>query len=50
MIPPTPSLRLYITFLTLLVKLLGLQERVPKESAGGWFQNWMALASYLLGA
>jgi hypothetical protein len=34
---------LFITFLTLFLKLLGLQERVPKTSAGSWFQSWMVL-------
>jgi hypothetical protein len=34
---------LFITFLTLFLKLLGLQERVPKASAGSWFQSWLVL-------
>jgi hypothetical protein len=34
---------LFIIFLTLFLKLLGLQERVPKASAGSWFQSWMVL-------
>jgi hypothetical protein len=39
MISSTPSLRLIYHFLTIFLKLLGLQERVPKASAGsraGW--------------
>jgi hypothetical protein len=34
---------LFITFLTLFLKLLGLQEKVPKTSAGSWFHSWMVL-------
>jgi hypothetical protein len=34
---------LFITFLNLFLKLLGLQERFPKTSAGSWFQSWMVL-------
>jgi hypothetical protein len=34
---------LFITFLILFLKLLGLQERVPKTYAGSWFQSWMVL-------
>jgi hypothetical protein len=34
---------LFVTFLTLFLKLLGLHERVPKTSAGSWFQTWMYL-------
>jgi hypothetical protein len=29
--------------ITLFLKLLGLQERVPNTSAGSWFQSWMVL-------
>jgi hypothetical protein len=32
---------LFITFLTLFLKLLSLQETVPKTSARSWFQSWM---------
>jgi hypothetical protein len=31
------------TFLTFFLKVLGLQERVPKASAGNWFQSCMVL-------
>jgi hypothetical protein len=34
---------IFITFLTFFPKLLGLQERGPKASAGSWFQSWMVL-------
>ena len=30
-----------ITFLTLFLKVIGLQGRVPNTSAGVWFQCWM---------
>jgi hypothetical protein len=40
---PPLNFALFITFLTLFLKLLGLQERVPKTSAGSWFQSWMVL-------
>jgi hypothetical protein len=43
MIFTTPSLRLMITFLTRFLKLLDLQERVPKASANRWFQSWIVL-------
>jgi hypothetical protein len=33
----------FITLLTLFLKLLDLQERVPKTSAGSWFQSWMVI-------
>jgi hypothetical protein len=33
----------FITFLTFFLNVLGLQERVPKTSAGSWFQSWMVL-------
>jgi hypothetical protein len=36
-LPPHYHLALFITFLTLFLKLLGLQERVPKASSGNWF-------------
>jgi hypothetical protein len=36
-------LTLFITFLTLFLKLLGLQERVPKAFAGNWFQGCRVL-------
>jgi hypothetical protein len=41
----TPHLHfaIFITFLILFLKLLDLQERVPKTSAGSWFQSWMVL-------
>jgi hypothetical protein len=32
-----------IAFLTLFLKILGLQEKVPNISAGGWFQFLMVL-------
>jgi hypothetical protein len=37
----SPFLRFasFVTFLTIFLKLLGLQERVPKASAGSWFQS-----------
>jgi hypothetical protein len=35
----TPSLALFITFPTLFLKWLGLQEIIPKKSAGTWFQS-----------
>jgi hypothetical protein len=34
---------LFITFLTLFLKLLGLQEKAPKTSSGSWFQSWVVL-------
>jgi hypothetical protein len=34
---------LFLTFLTLFLKLFDLQESVPKTTAGSWFQNWMVL-------
>jgi hypothetical protein len=34
---------LFITFLILFLKLLGLKERVPKTSACSWFQSWIVL-------
>jgi hypothetical protein len=40
---PPLNFALFITFLTLFLKLLGLQERFPKTSAGSWFQTWMVL-------
>jgi hypothetical protein len=39
MIAPTPLLRLIYPYLTLFLKLLDLQERVPKTSAGILFQR-----------
>jgi hypothetical protein len=36
-------LALFIAFLTLFLKLFGLQERAPKASTGSWFQSWMVL-------
>jgi hypothetical protein len=41
--PPHLHFDLFITFLTLFLKLLDLQERAPKVSAGSWFQSWMVL-------
>jgi hypothetical protein len=35
--PPHLHFALFIAFLTLFLKLLGLQERVPKTSARSWF-------------
>ena len=32
-----------ITFLTLLLKIIGLQWGIPNTSAGSWFQCWMVL-------
>jgi hypothetical protein len=43
MIPPHLHFALFITFLTLFLKLLDLEERDPKASAGSWFQSWMVL-------
>jgi hypothetical protein len=43
MIPPHLHFTLFITFLALFLKLLDLEERVPKASAGSWFQSWMVL-------
>jgi hypothetical protein len=40
---PQIHLALFIAYLTLFLKLLGLQERVPKASAGSWFQSCMVL-------
>jgi hypothetical protein len=40
---PQLHLTLFITFLALFLKLLGLQETVPKASAGNWFQRCMVL-------
>jgi hypothetical protein len=37
----SPHFTSLITFLALFLKLLSLQERVPKASAGSWFQTWM---------
>jgi hypothetical protein len=37
---------LFITFLPLFLKLLHLQERVPKAFAGNWFQSWVILGSF----
>jgi hypothetical protein len=34
---------LFIIFLSIFLKLLGLQERFLKTSAGSWFQSWMVL-------
>jgi hypothetical protein len=34
---------LFITFLTLFLNLLDLEERVPKASADSWFQRWIVL-------
>jgi hypothetical protein len=39
----TAFFALFITLLTLSLKLLGLQARVPKSPAGSWFSSWMAL-------
>jgi hypothetical protein len=40
----TPSLHLIYHFPNLFfLNLLGLQERVPKASAGNWFQSCMVL-------
>jgi hypothetical protein len=36
MIPPHLHFALFITFLTLFLKLLDLEERDPKASAGSW--------------
>jgi hypothetical protein len=36
---PTPSLHLIYDFLNPFPILLGLQERVPKASAGNWIQS-----------
>jgi hypothetical protein len=44
MIPPHLHFALFIIFLTLFLKLLDLQERDPKASAGSWFQSWMVLS------
>jgi hypothetical protein len=41
--PPPLHFALFITFLTPFLKLLGLQERVSKTSAGSWFQSWVVL-------
>jgi hypothetical protein len=41
--PPHLHFALFIIFLTFFLKLLDLQERVPKASAGTWFQSWMVL-------
>jgi hypothetical protein len=43
MIAPTPSIRLIYHFPNLFPEILDLQERVPKTSAGSWFQSWMVL-------
>jgi hypothetical protein len=43
MIPPQLHFALFITFLTLFLKLLEFEERDPKASAGSWFQSWMVL-------
>jgi hypothetical protein len=43
MIPLHLHFTLFITFLTLFLKLLDLEERAPKASAGSWFQSWMVL-------
>jgi hypothetical protein len=43
MIPPHLHFALFITFLTLSLKLLDLEERDPKACAGSWFQSWMVL-------
>jgi hypothetical protein len=43
MILPHLHCALFIAFLTLFLKLLDLEERVPKASAGSWFQSWMVL-------
>jgi hypothetical protein len=40
MIAHTPSLRRIYHFLTFFLKLLDLQERVPKTSASSWFQSF----------
>jgi hypothetical protein len=44
-ISPTPHLHFtsFVTFLSIFLKLLGLEETVPKASAGSWFQSWMVL-------
>jgi hypothetical protein len=34
---PPLNFTIFITFLTLFLKLLGVQERVPKASADSWF-------------
>jgi hypothetical protein len=41
--PPHLHFALFIAFLALFRKLLGLQERVRKASAGSWFPSWMVL-------
>jgi hypothetical protein len=41
--PPHYHLALFITFLTLSLILLRLQERPPKASSGNWFQSCMVL-------
>jgi hypothetical protein len=41
--PATNRLSYGAVFLTRFLKLLGLQERFPKTSAGSWFQSWMVL-------
>jgi hypothetical protein len=43
MIPPHLHFALFITFLTLFLKLLDLEEGDPKASAGSWFQSLMVL-------
>jgi hypothetical protein len=42
---PSPHLHFpsFVTFLSLFLTFLDLQETVPKESVGSWFQNWMVL-------
>jgi hypothetical protein len=40
---PPPHFTSFITFLTPFLKLIGVQETVPKASSGSWFQSWMVL-------
>jgi hypothetical protein len=47
-IPSTNSLCIIYHFLTLFLKLLDLQERVPEACEGRWFQNCMVLLTNAL--
>jgi len=38
-----PLTHLDYHFLTLFLKIIGLQGKVPNMSAGNWFQCWMFL-------
>jgi hypothetical protein len=42
-LPPHIHFALFITFLTFFLKLLDIQERARRTSAGSWFQSWMVL-------